>query len=203
MTERQPDATRRKIVEVAATHIHRNGFQASSVGEILQEVGVSKGALYHHFPTKNDLGHAVIDRFAEMHRERWAAVLAAPDPLTSISGFLEETIDCLDDDEIACGCPINNLAQEMSPVDEGFRVRIHAVFERWREEVSDAFERAQSAGTIREDVEPRLAATFLVAALEGSISLGKAAQSKDLMRDCAASIAAFLETLRPHATAAP
>jgi len=52
--------TRRKILESAFHEIHRNGFQAASLNPILERTGVTKGALYHHFPNKQTLGYAVL-----------------------------------------------------------------------------------------------------------------------------------------------
>ena len=61
MDSRQPDLTRQRILEASFAEIHRQGFQAASVANILTTTGLTKGALYHHFPSKKDLGLAVID----------------------------------------------------------------------------------------------------------------------------------------------
>ena len=61
MQTKQPDQTRDKILHSAFCEIHRQGFQAASIANILQDTGLTKGALYHHFPTKQALGLAVID----------------------------------------------------------------------------------------------------------------------------------------------
>ena len=70
-----------------------------------------------------------------------------------------------------CGCPLNNLAQEMSGLDEGFRQRIQRVLEVWQQGVAQALRRGQACGCVRADLDPEKAATFILAALEGTIGL--------------------------------
>ena len=52
---------RRELLEAAFAEFHLHGFQAASLDAIVARAGVTKGALYHHFPDKSALGHAVID----------------------------------------------------------------------------------------------------------------------------------------------
>ena len=61
MTAKQPDITRDRILDAAFQEIHKYGFQAASLSNILDRTGLTKGALYHHFPDKDRLGHAVIE----------------------------------------------------------------------------------------------------------------------------------------------
>ena len=65
ITRRNPKATRELLLEAAFWEIFRSGFQAASLDAILKETGVTKGALYPHFPSKAALGHAVIDEVTE------------------------------------------------------------------------------------------------------------------------------------------
>ena len=63
--ELQAELTRSNILEIAAQEILRNGFQSSSIGEIIKKANVSKGCFYHHFSTKKELGYAVLDHSIE------------------------------------------------------------------------------------------------------------------------------------------
>ena len=56
---RKPENTRRKILEAAFAEFYKNGFQGGSINHIVEEAGATKGALFHHFKGKNDLGYAV------------------------------------------------------------------------------------------------------------------------------------------------
>jgi TetR/AcrR family transcriptional regulator, transcriptional repressor for nem operon len=197
---RAPDLTRGKLLHAALEEIHRHGFQAASVEAILARAGVTKGALYHHFPDKAALGYAVVEeRVRGLLLERWLSLLELPadDPLTALQLTLRYRAANLTEQEIELGCPLNNLAQEMSPLDEEFRRRIEAIFEAWREGFARALLRAQDKGTVRRDVDPRQVAAFLVAAAEGSYGLAKSASSRAMLRSNLEALATFLDTLRP------
>ena len=75
---RDPDVTRNKLLQAAFEEIYRRGFQAASLDTILIKAGVTKGALYHHFPDKAALGYAVVDEVVKgLLLKRWG-VLAPP-----------------------------------------------------------------------------------------------------------------------------
>ena len=101
---------------------------------------------------------------------------------------------------VQCGCPLNNLAQEMSPVDEGFRERVEKLQTLWRRGLARNLARGQREGTVRADLDAADTAAFLVAACEGSIGLAKGSQDPRLLKTCIRGIVQYLETLRPVAT---
>ena len=89
--EIQAEVTREKILEVAGEEMARHGYQTASTSEILKRLGISKGALYHHFASKKDLGYAVLDEcFAKHHAAMWDQALEAQDPLAAVRRLLEE-----------------------------------------------------------------------------------------------------------------
>jgi TetR/AcrR family transcriptional regulator, transcriptional repressor for nem operon len=197
---REPDVTRERMLQAAFEEIYRRGFQAASLETILKEAGVTKGALYHHFPDKAALGHAVVDDvITDFLLERWLGVLDRQpgDPLTALQGMLEERLAQLSPEEVELGCPLNNLAQEMSPLDERFRRRVAATFDTWTDGFAEVLERGQAAGTVRKDVSARKLAHFLVAAIEGSFGLAKASQSSALLRSNLEVLSTLLDSLRP------
>jgi AcrR family transcriptional regulator len=88
--KRDPVRTREKLLLSAFEQIHRHGFQAVSLDEILKDTGVTKGALYHHFPNKNALGYAVIDEVISPSLENfWVKpVVDALDPLSALQAVI-------------------------------------------------------------------------------------------------------------------
>jgi AcrR family transcriptional regulator len=199
---RAPDETRQKILAAAFDEFYLRGFQASNVDAIVTRAGVTKGALYHHFRDKVALGYAVLD---EVVREPLLSAYLEPlerdegDPLSALENVLRHRADDFSATGIALGCPLNNLAQEMSPLDEGFRERVAATLETWTDAFADALERARARGSIRPEVDARRVAGFVVAAVEGSFGTAKNADSVDVLRANLEVLADFLETLRPSA----
>jgi len=197
---RAPEVTRQKLLSAAFEEIYRSGFQAASLDRILAKAGVTKGALYHHFLDKAELGYAVVDEVVKgLLLERWLGLLDqhTGDPLTALQGVLRTRAASLTADEIELGCPLNNLAQEMSPLDERFRRLVDATFDDWRKGFAQALERGQADGTVRQDVDARKVAAFLVAAAEGSYGLAKSANSRTMLRSNLETLATYLDSLRP------
>lgn len=201
---RNPEETRRKLIESAFGEIYQHGFRAASLDRILGASGVTKGALYHHFPSKEALGLAVLDEVVRGQMlERWLGRLRdCEDPLQCLADVITEMAETLSDEEIANGCPLNNLAQELSGTDTEFRVHIEQVYEAWRDGIATALQRGQANGNVRDDVDPARAATFIVAAVEGSAGVAKSTRSREQARAMAEGLVAYLGTLRPLAVAA-
>ena len=178
-TAKQPDITRDKIVDAAYQEIYRHGFQAASLSNILAKTGLTKGALYHHFPNKNDLGHAVIE---EVIREGFEAMMFAPlreanEPIETLIEVIQRKAKNATLETVSLGCALNNLMQEMSPLDVEFKRRLNGVLKTWQDTVTGALKRAQKQGRVRKDVDCRAAALFIVSAFEGCIGIAKNLQS--------------------------
>jgi AcrR family transcriptional regulator len=197
--ERNPDVTRQRILEAAFHEIYRNGFQGMRLDEVLSATGLTKGALYHHFPNKRALGYAVVDEVILMTFEgMWLQPLKnAANPLQGLITVIEQLPDLKPPEIIRYGCPLNNLAQEMSPLDEGFRKRLDYIFRIWHDATEEALERARHQGLVRKDLDCDATATFIQAALEGCIGIAKNAQSKERLRICNQGLIDYLRSLRP------
>lgn len=198
---RDPDVTREKLLKAAFEEIYRRGFQAASLDAILAKAGVTKGALYHHFPDKAALGHAVIDEVVRgFLLQRWSVGPLAEvksDPVTAIQRILQHRSTELTPREVQFGCPLNNLAQEMSPLDERFRRRVSATFDTWTGAFARAVKQGQAEGTVRRNLDAQKVAAFIVAAIEGSFGLAKSANSAAMLRSNLEVLSTFLDTLRP------
>ena len=107
MTIRNPEATRRRLLEVGHEEIYLHGFTGASLDKILARAGVTKGAFFHHFATKAQFGYAVVDEvIAEMIAAQWVDPLArGTDPLQTIGAEFERGISVLRDQRPILGCP--------------------------------------------------------------------------------------------------
>lgn len=110
--------------------IYKSGFRGTDIDTIIEKAKVTKGALYHHFDGKEALGYAMVDAvLMPLTEEKWLRPLReARDPLKTLAAIVRDTQ--LTAEAVNGGCPVNNLAQEMSPLDEEFRSRIAECFAR-------------------------------------------------------------------------
>jgi TetR/AcrR family transcriptional repressor of nem operon len=198
--KRHPDVTRENLIRAAFDEIHKNGFRSANMDEILAKAGVTKGALYHHFESKTALGYAVVEEVVQRFiLERWLRPLEeADDPIQAFIDVLRRQVeDCFLPRVVDFGCPLNNLAQEMSPVDEGFRQRIHRVYQLWIGGLADALRHGQEKGLVRADIDPNKTAVFITASLEGAVGMAKSARNPEVLLNWGESMIQYLEGLRP------
>lgn len=196
---RAPESTRRRILEAAFEEFYRTGFQGGSLNRIVGSAGTTKGALFHHFEGKSDLGYSVVDEVIQpLMKARWLdPLIDSDDPIADLKLTLERFVkEEIENGRLEQGCPLNNLAQEMSPLDEEFRKRIEKIYVQWRECLEAAFARGVEAGKVRKGVSPRNVAAFIVAAQSGIIGTAKNAQSGELMKRAGAVLIDYLDSLK-------
>ena len=197
VTKRNPDVTRENLLNAAFQEFYQHGFQAASLDRIIEAAGVTKGALYHHFPNKKELGYAVCDEIINPGIvEQWIEPLQrTDDPIGVMLARMAEKLKALTLEEVSLGCPLNNLSLEMSPHDDGFRERTVKMYDMWKNAMGQALARGQGAGTVARSIDPTATAGLIVAAIEGSIDIAKNAQSLDVMKQQMAGLRGFLESI--------
>jgi AcrR family transcriptional regulator len=191
---------REALLDAAFDEMYLHGFSATGIEVVLAASGVSKGALYHHFGNKQGLGYAVVEeRVRPLVRERYIQpFMESSDPtegLRRMGQRMEEEL--MKTGILQRGCPVNNLIQEMSGVDEGFRQRLAAILQEWRDTIADGLRRGQAAGTVNPEADPEKAATFMVATLMGAVGFAKNAQDLLPFDFCRSALDTYIETLRP------
>ncbi|MDJ0880379.1 MAG: TetR/AcrR family transcriptional regulator [Gammaproteobacteria bacterium] len=190
--------TRDKILFAAYKEIHVNGFQAASLNNILAHTGVTKGALYHHFPNKTELGYAVVDEvIAERIEHSFIAPLnESDDPVTALTHLIEQSGKAFSLRDIQLGCPLGNLTQEMAPIDEGFRLRLNRIYDAWYQAIEDAVTRSQQAGHIIRQVSSRHVAVMVVATMEGCLNAGMISQDLEKLLCCGEALIQYLTLIK-------
>ncbi|MBZ6077291.1 TetR/AcrR family transcriptional regulator [Microvirga puerhi] len=182
-----PEGFRRKVLDTAYAAFCTHGYAATSMHDLKRDAGASGGALSHHFPTKKDLALAVLEhRVADAVEETWISpVRTAAAAAEGIQAVFNSIATELEERGAVSGCPLNNLALELSRQDEDFRAAIDAIFVRWRWAIADRIRADQGQGRLI-SLDAEETATFVVAAYSGSMAMAKASQSAVPLRACAA-----------------
>jgi TetR/AcrR family transcriptional repressor of nem operon len=194
---RNLERSRTEILNTAFAEIYRHGFQGVSVDDIVRKTSLTKGAFYHHFPTKLDLGYAIVDDIlTPLIIERWVAPLDQyANPIEGIERQMDRLIGQADPSQLRTGCPLNNLTQEMAPLDRGFRTRLQAALTLWIAELAKQLKRGQKAGYVRSDVNTRQAAHFVVMMHEGIFGMLKGLDDPAAFRTLFASVKDYLRSI--------
>jgi AcrR family transcriptional regulator len=164
---------------------------------ILAAAGVTKGALYYHFDNKESLGYAVVDEvIASSLHQKWVQPLQnVENPLDVLIRIIQS--ESLKRKDVQRGCPLLNLSQEMSGIDEGFRRRTARVYKHWHDAMAEALREGQKRGVVRRDINANETAMFLIAAWEGYVALGKNSQDPRTMESGQRRVSGQIESLRP------
>jgi TetR/AcrR family transcriptional repressor of nem operon len=192
-------ATRDQILNAASRLIHVQGYQSTSLDDVLRESGVGKGNFYYYFKSKEDLGYAIIDRIRRAFVERGLGPAFGDtdaDPVGQLHGFFDRVLDSQRQRNCVGGCAIGNLACELSDVHEGFRQQLAGIFDVYRDHVAEAIRRGQQSGRLRADADAVRVAQFLVGALEGAILLGKVTRDITVIERCVEELKVHLALYR-------
>jgi len=172
----------------------RRGYEATSVHDLLEEMGIGRGSMYDTFGDKRALFLAALDRFEETRASRADEILeGSASAVEGIRRLFETTIEGLVSYEPRRGCLMANTAVELAPHDEQVARRIS----RYVRRTEDAFERAlvrgRATGEIPADKDPKALAHFLVSTLHGVRVLARAGVDRAVLDD---SVRTALEVLR-------
>jgi len=170
-------STRSSLVEAARLLFWERGYEATSLQDIAQKAGAKAGSLYYFFRTKEQLLLAVLDRYVEM---LWPVVIEPAfahtrDPIDRIFAILEGYRQGLVLTGFAGGCPIGNLALEVSDYIPGAREKIAKNFDGWRSWIRKCLDDA--AGRLPAGLDRERLAMFVLAVMEGAVMQARADRS--------------------------
>ena len=187
-----PQGTRGRILDAAANEFQHRGYHATSMHDIMRIAEVPGGSVYHYFPTKKSLALAVIEErvalnLAETWIEPLRKALSATQGILSVFDAVARSIS----DRAVLGCPVTNLALELSLADPDFQHALRAAFDRWEKAIAARL-REQQAPRKKKPIDSAGLATVVVAIFSGAMSLAKAAQSAAPLRTCRREIVRLL-----------
>jgi AcrR family transcriptional regulator len=194
----QAEKTKAAIVEAAAQLVHRNGFRDTSLDDIISSIGLTKGAFFHHFSSKKELGTAIIEHWRKKLYEEWIKPLeSSKDPLTDLYTIPKKIYEKYTMKDIANGCPLANLATEMSPIDDDMRLSVLEIYKMLEEGIENALKKGQQTGRVKADVDIAHFARFYIDVWAGTRSVSKNTLDGKRINDTMSLLRDYMETLRP------
>ncbi len=188
--------TRRiRIVEAASRLIQQQGYERTSVDDVIREAGLSgKSHFYHYFRSKEALGYEVVEHQFERFAERGLALLREPmiDPMERLALFID-ALTALQEREGAGGASaFGGLVGELADAHEGFRRQLDTVLERWARQLEGLF--VELRPRLREGAEPARLARFVMATLEGGMLMARVKRDVGVMREIGTDLKRYVET---------
>jgi AcrR family transcriptional regulator len=192
-------ATRERLLRTAFQLFHEQGYHATGVATILREAGVNAGSMYHFFSSKDDLLLKVLE-FALDYLEPMVmgpAEAAAVDPIERVFALLNQYRQWIGSNECRMGCPIGNLALEVSDGNPQARALIHRNFENWADRVEGWLRTA--GDELPRDTDLRRLARFVLTVMEGGLMQARAAGNLGPFDDSIAVLREHFTALRARA----
>ena len=186
------------IINKSFELFYEKGYNATSIPDIMKETSLSKGAFYHHFKNKHEIGVKVIEVII---RKRIKEGFIAPlnNMESNIPKLLLEVftnrIKNYSEREKALGCPANNLVGEIGYTEQDFRVILKSLFEEWREQLIKVIDIGKKRGEIKKDVNSSSVAISLICAFEGVRSIRKVYDDDIIFNEFLESMGNFIENL--------
>ena len=163
------ERTQQHILESAQKVFLQKGFAATSITDLMAAAGVTKGSLYFHFDSKEQIGLAVLERARESFMAFLEDSLQGDSPGQSLENFLQRACDHHGRAAFIGGCLFGNTALETSDTEPVYARFVAQVFAEWREKLEAVITKAQQAGQVRSDIGAGEMAQFVISVLEGSI----------------------------------
>ena len=177
-------SARTRLLDVAMDVIRRQGFAATTVDDLCRAAGVTKGAFFHHFASKEDLGVAAADHWSETTSALFAG---APynrhsDPLDRVLGYLDFRRELIAGEVAAFTCLVGTMAQEVHESSPAIRGACRAsIFGHSRVVEADIAAAMERHGAIPGWTAASLALHFQ-AVLQGAFILAKADNDPEVVR---------------------
>lgn len=182
-TQRGEDR-REKILQVAEAIILQKGFSTTSIDDIMTGAHITKGGFFYHFPGKNELARALVERYLEQDTQLFdglaeRAAQLTEDPLQQWLLFLNllaETMANLED--LHPGCLVASFTYESAQLDDEVKALIVEGMLRWRTFFRQMLEHAAAVHAMDDSVSLDELADLLSSVIEGGIIVSRVFRDK-------------------------
>jgi TetR/AcrR family transcriptional repressor of nem operon len=164
-------STRDHLLDVGVELMHRNGYNATGLSDILKAADVPKGSFYHHFSSKEDFAAAALAQYVAREGEHAASVLnnLKLPPLKRLKRYFTDlTRTCGQAGEIP-GCMMGRFSLEMAVESPQLRKLISDSFAGWQRKIAAVVQEAVEHKQLPSDTEPEPLAGFLLNSWEGAL----------------------------------
>ena len=180
---RNPDLTKQKILRKSGVLFNTQGYKATSISDITEATGFTKGAIYRHFKSKDELEKETLFHLSEVMFEKLKSFIkdekTASGKLDAIFKFFESYIT---NPEVKGGCPLMNAAIEADDAHPVLRKGALKILDILHESVVAILKNGIRFNQIKKDIDVDYYATVIIASVEGAIMMSKLRGNNDDIR---------------------
>ncbi len=162
----------------------RQGYEATSMQDLIEHLGINRQSLYDTFGDKHELFLAALDRYCSVHvLERFRMLEQPGSALTAIRQFFRSLVELAGTDKAKRGCLVANSTVELAPHDKDIGARVASALSWIEEAFHKALVRARKDGELGERHDPRALARFLTCFAMGRSVMAKAGANRKSLQD--------------------
>jgi TetR/AcrR family transcriptional regulator, transcriptional repressor for nem operon len=172
-------STREHLLDVGLGLMHRDGYNATGLTDILKAADVPKGSFYHHFGSKEDFAAAALEKYVMREREHAAAILndTTTRPLKRLRHYFSDLVKIYGQKGAIPGCMMGRFSLEIAEESPQLRKRISASFDHWQHAIATVIRQAVEQKELPADTDPESLAGFLLNSWEGALLRSQAEKS--------------------------
>lgn len=162
----------------------RNGYEGTSLAELIEAMGIGRQSLYNTFGDKHSLFIEAAKHYINSNGQHLVNALQAPgSPIGNIRTALEQVVELVSGGGECRGCLVTNSIVELAPHDVEVRKVVQSMVNRVEKAIKVTLDRAVDEGEISADVDTRAIARFLNTTVHGLVVMGKASTSRAALKD--------------------
>lgn len=195
---KKAESTRQTILQKAFGLIYVNGYQTTSIDDIIATTKVTKGAFYYHFRNKDEMGLAIINEILKPTlTSRFITPLQQEkDPLKAIYNLMYHLLMKDEFLKVEYGCPAANFTQEMTPWNGAFNTALNELTREWSKMLTATIEKGKKNGFIRKEVKARQVTSFIISGYWGIRNFGKLENSRKAYLPYLKELKCYLDSLK-------
>lgn len=178
-------SVRDHLIEMGLQQMQKTSYGSTGLNEVLALAAVSKGSFYHYFPSKEEFGSAVLQRYLDSEVARATTLLGEPKaaPIKRLRKYFEELISIYGPEGgMNGGCLLGNLSQEMANHSDLIQQTLQEGFRIWEVAIDAVLQEAVTRGELSKKAKTMEMASFILNAYEGALLRAKAERSEAPLR---------------------
>ncbi len=190
--------TKQLIIDTAFSLFYENGFKTTSIDKIMKATTMSKGAFYHHYKNKKELGLEVISLKVQK-RVVDGMILPLAEKGNAFEILEQVFIKRLKDFPFydkQHGCPMNNLINEIGDDESAYQSALKCIIEKWKNALVKLIERGKKEKTIKSDISSKAVAIYLISAFEGIRGIRKLYSTDSILNDYISGLSIYLAQIK-------
>ena len=198
LQKQKSEFTKQLILDESFKLFYRDGFKTTSVDKIMVKTQLTKGAFYHHYKNKKELGLAVIKLKIQkrVYDGMIAPLYTSGNAIDIIKSTFLDRIKSFPLEEKQSGCPMNNFINEIGDSEKIYQIALKNIIEEWKSALIHLIERGKKENTIQQSISSTGTATYLISSFEGIRGIRKLYEDDEILDEYTLGLSVYINQLK-------